>query len=95
MKKIPTQIRLKSKVTYEIVWAEVIGDKEKTMAECRYDTKQIVIKSGQSEQENWKCLIHEILHALEFEYRIPVPHKIIYLLEEAIYKLAKLNGWLD
>jgi len=95
MKRIPSQIRIKSKVKYEIVWTEQIGESEKTLAECRYDSKQILIKTGQSETENWKCFIHEVFHALEFEYRIPIPHKIIYLLEEAIFKLIKLNGWLE
>lgn len=95
MKKIPSSIRIKSKVRYEIVWTEAIGENDKTLAECRYDSKQIVIKSGQSETENWKCFIHECFHALEFEYRIPIPHKIIYLLEDAVFKLVKLNGWID
>jgi len=95
MKKIPHKIRIKSKVTYEIVWSDTIGESQKTLAECRYDSKQILIKSGQSEAENWKCFIHEVFHALEFEYRIPIPHKIIYLLEEAVFKLVSLNGWLE
>jgi hypothetical protein len=94
-KKIPSKIRIKSKETYEVVWTDLIGENEKTLAECRYDHKQIVIKNGQSETENWKCFIHECLHAMEFEYRIPVPHKIVYLLEEAIFKLLKLNGFLN
>lgn len=95
MKKLPSQIRIKRNVTYEIVWSDIIGENPETLAECRYESKQIVIKVGQSESQNWKCLIHELFHALEFEYRIPIPHKIIYLLEEAIFKLIKLNKFLD
>lgn len=95
MKKIPSSIRLKSKVKYEVVWAEIIGDNENTLAECRYESRQILIKIGQSETDNWKAFIHEVIHALEFEYRIPIPHKITYLLEEAVFKMIKLNGWLD
>jgi hypothetical protein len=95
MRRIPSSIRIKSKVKYEIVWTELIGESEKTLAECRYDTKQILIKAGQPETENWKCFIHEVLHAIEFEYCIPIPHKIIYLLEEAIFKFIKLNGFLE
>jgi hypothetical protein len=94
-KKLPNKIRFKSKVTYEVLFSDCIGDKETTLAECRYDHKQILIKNGQSDQENWKCLIHEIIHGLEFEYRIPIPHKIVYLLETAVFKYLKLNGFLD
>lgn len=95
MRKIPNNIRIKSKIKYEVVWTDLIGENDKTLAECRYDSKQIVIRNGQSETETWKSFIHECLHALEFEYRIPVPHKIIYLLEDGIFKLLKLNGYLD
>lgn len=95
MKKIPTTIRITSKVKYHVVWADIIGENEDTLAECRYEEKQIIIKTGQSETENWKCFIHEVFHALEFEYRIPIPHKIVYLLEEAVFKLIKLNGLID
>lgn len=95
MKKIPNSIRIKSNVKYEVVWTGLVGESEKTLAECRYDTKQILIKTDQTETENWKCFIHEVFHALEFEYRIPIPHKIIYLLEVAVFKLIKLNGWID
>ena len=95
MRKIPNTIKLKSKVKYEIIFADVIGEKESTMAECRYDFKQIVIKNGQSETETWKSFIHELIHAIEFEFRIPIPHKITYLLEDAVFRVAKINGYLD
>ena len=95
MRNIPHSIRIKSKVKYEVVWSDLIQEDNKTLAMCRYEEKQIVIKNGQSETDNWKCFIHEVCHAIEFEYRIPIPHKIIYLLEDAIFKLIKLNGWLD
>lgn len=95
MKTIPTSIRIKSKIKYEVVWTDLIGGNEKTLAECRYDSKQIVIKNGQSDTDKLKAFIHEVFHAIEFEYRIPIPHKIIYLLEHAIFKIIKLNGWLE
>jgi hypothetical protein len=41
-----------------------------------------------------KTLIHEVIHAIEFEWNQPIPHKITYTLEEGIWKILKLNGWI-
>ena len=91
--KLPHKIRIKSKVAYEVVWAERIGDDETTLGECRYDTKQIVLKTGMSDTEVMKTLIHEVFHAMAFEYDIQIPHKAIYHLEHSVYKVIKLNKW--
>lgn len=95
MKKIPSTIRVKRGVTYEVVFTDIIVENEKTLAECRKDFKQIVIKNGQTELENWACFIHEFLHMLEFEFNIPLAHKLVYKLEKFILKVLVLNGWLD
>lgn len=95
MKKLPATVKVKRGVTYEVVFTDIIGDNPNTLAECRKDFRQIVIKNGQSEVENWACFIHEFLHVLEFEFKIPLAHKLVYKLEKFILKVFLLNGWLD
>ena len=95
MKKIPSSIKVKKGITYEVVWADLIEDNPETLAMCRKDSRQIVIKNGQTESASWEAFIHEYLHMLEFEFKIPIPHPLVYKLETAIFKTMKLNKWLD
>jgi|GEM_PF-2937288 len=63
-----------------------------TAGQCDGDQKEILIDSGQSKREKAKTLIHEILHAFEYEYNIKIPHKLIYQLEEPIYRFL-VDNW--
>ena len=90
--KIPPRIRITPKATYEIVWIDGFVKKDQ-VGECRYEEKQIVIKKGISEKEQIDTLIHEFLHAWEFEYKIKISHKAVYQLETAITNFFKINGF--
>lgn len=90
--KIPARLKIKNKVVYEIVWVDSFADPD-VLGECRFDTKQIVLKQGQSEREIMKTFIHESLHAMEFERGIKIPHKVIYQLEDAVYYFLFHNDW--
>ena len=91
--EFPTKIRITSKISYEIVWVPTF-DCPKTVGECRYESKQIVLRQGESPTNTFKTLLHEVLHAMEFEYKIDIPHKTIYGLEHAIERVLKLNSWV-
>lgn len=98
--KIPSKVRITSKVCYEVVFVDhFIDDDPKskylTRGECRKEQKQIVIKNGMSKTETYKTLLHEILHAVEFESKHPIPHKTVYMLEKNLWRLLKLNKWID
>lgn len=54
----------------------------------------IQIKKSLSDKEKILCLIHELLHALEFEYKLDIPHKLIYKFERAVYRFLKLNKFI-
>ena len=95
MKTIPHSVKVKKGLVYEVVWSDLIGENSDTLAECRRDLKQIIIKNGQSERANWECFIHEVLHLIEFEFKIPLSHPLVYKLEKAIIKILINNGWLD
>lgn len=91
---IPPKIRLSQRVVYEIVWSDEICGDEDTLGECRYDVRQIAISTKQSETDKMKTFIHETLHAISHEFKIPLTHKVIYALEHIIYRIMALNGWL-
>ena len=92
--KIPTKVRITSKITYEVVWTDLIGNDPKTLGECRMDSRQILLKNGQSKTEAEKTFLHECLHAVEFESGISIPHNTVEVLEKGLYRVLKLNGWL-
>jgi hypothetical protein len=58
---------------------------------CDPSTRTIYLKKGMSKSQLFRTFIHEILHGLEFEYDIPVPHKVVYQLEKAIGDLLMTN----
>ena len=90
--KIPSHIKIKNKVVYEIVWVESFVDSD-VLGECRFDARQIVLKKGQSERETFKTFMHELMHAMEVERGIKITHRAIYQMEEAIYYLLFHNVW--
>jgi hypothetical protein len=90
--KVPSHIKIKNKVSYEIVWVESFED-DTTVGECRFDARQIAIKTGLSKRETIKTFIHEVLHAIEFERGIKIQHKAIYQLEDAVFYLLFHNDW--
>lgn len=90
--KIPPRLKIKNKVVYEIVWVESFADPD-VLGECRFDSKQIAIKDGLSEREAFKTFVHEVLHAVEFERGVKIPHRAIYQLEDAVFYLLFHNDW--
>jgi hypothetical protein len=93
--KIPNEIRIKRDVTYAILWRDSMGvdyKGRKIYGECNGKEKQIILTIDQSKTESIKTLTHEIFHCIEYEYKIALPHPIICILEEAIYRILKLNG---
>jgi hypothetical protein len=91
--KWPNKVRIKARVHYEIVWTDEFVDAPDNRGECRFDTKQIVLLRGMADGPTFETLIHELLHAIEFEYEIKMPHASIYALEGAIHAILKYNGW--
>lgn len=89
--KIPAKVRITSKVSYEVVFAEKVADDPECRGICRFDPKQIVLLMGQSEQMMVKTFLHEVLHAVDHEHEIGLQHKHVYALEDALAKLFRLN----
>lgn len=92
--KIPSEVRIKRGVYYSIKWQEVIEGDADCLGLCDPAEQVITMKLGMSDTEVAKTFIHELLHAIEAEWEQPIPHKIIYTLEEGIFKILKLNRWV-
>lgn len=91
--KIPPRIRIKARVFYEIVWQEKIADDDHCLGLCDLDKKIIYLRIGMSEAETFKTLLHETLHAISAEHDFELPHKTVYALEDAIFRVLKLNSF--
>lgn len=91
---LPNQIRIKSKISYEIVYQDEIKNDPDCVGLCDPNNRHIYIKNGLSKTELRKTLLHELCHAWCFEYHINIPHESIYKLEEAILKTLTLNKWI-
>ncbi|NDD53353.1 hypothetical protein EBZ39_05685 [bacterium] len=93
--KIPSRVRIKKGIHYEIVFQDVIRNDPDCLGFCDGDARIIYLKTGQSEKELLKSLIHEILHSLTFEYsNLKISHSAIYELEDPILRLLILNKWI-
>jgi hypothetical protein len=92
--KLPSKIRIKKSVAYDVVRQDRIKDDPDCLGLCDGESRIIFIKSGLSDSEELKTLIHEIFHAIEFEFDVPIPHATIHKLEAPIIRILKLNKWI-
>lgn len=58
---------------------------------CDVDKKVIVLLNSMPKKESEEILQHEVLHAIEEEYGIPLTHKIIYSLQGPLADLIRNN----
>ena len=92
--KIPSKVRIKSKVHYEIVWQDRIAEDDHCLGLCDPQKRIIYLKLGMSETETFKTFVHELFHALSAEHNFELPHRTVYALEDAVFKIIKLNKWI-
>jgi hypothetical protein len=92
--KLPPRIRLKKGVTYEILRQDEIASDPDCMGLCNADNRTIIIKTSLSDTQALETLIHELLHAIAFEFQIKIPHSLIYAIERPIIRILKLNKWI-
>lgn len=95
IKLIPSSIRIKKDVAYEVLWNEEFLKDKSQLGECRSGPKQIVINKNQSNTEAFKTFLHEMLHAIAFETKeLALTEKQVRLLEDGLFRVLKLNGLL-
>ncbi len=54
---------------------------------CDADSKIIGLSRNQTRKEMFSTLVHEVIHALEAEYNLPIGHARINKIEEVIIDL--------
>lgn len=92
--KFPKKIRVTSRATYKIIWVNRFLSDHEQSGECSPSPRRIYIRLGLSERERWYTLLHELLHAIEFEYGCDLGHPKINMLEKALYRILRLNKHL-
>lgn len=55
------------------------------------ETHTIWIRAGMTKAMTFRTLVHECLHAIEFEYELKVKHSLVYQLERAISDFFLMN----
>lgn len=90
---IPSRIRITAKTDYEVFLVDHFPEAD-TMGSCCSDSRQILIRNDLTPRQKTITLIHEILHAMQFEYGIKIPHESVDQLDEAIERCLRLNKWL-
>lgn len=88
--KIPHKVKIKPGVFYEVVWVDKFDDPDQ-LGYCTADKRLIYIKKDLSEKESMTIFLHELLHALEFEYGLKIPHKLIYSLQDPLWFVFNAN----
>ena len=63
----------------------------KTMGHCDQDKKEILLKHDLCKEEMESTLIHEVIHAIDFEGNIKLTEKQTLKLEAGIYEFFRVN----
>jgi len=71
---------------YDVKFVRKI-DADNTLGLCCSGSKTIWIRQKQTRQDTFLTFIHELLHAIEFEYELNIEHKLIHDLEKPIADL--------
>lgn len=69
-------------------WVEKFKEPD-TVGQCDPGTRVISLKRG--EKDTFSTLIHEVLHAIQFEKGVKLTHKNIYELEGPLATVLRLN----
>lgn len=64
-----------------------LAEGENTRGLCCSGSETIYLLIGLSAKERFETFVHETLHAVEFEYKIKIPHRLIYDLEAPLARL--------
>jgi len=86
---IPPKVRIKARISYPIHYSDLIDDDPNCNGRAYPDKRIIVLKNGISKTALNEAFIHEVLHAIEYEYTDGIPHSVVYALGASILKIFK------
>lgn len=90
IKDYPKELFLKGDC-YKVVFVKNL----KNLGEVDPSSHTLRIRAGMSRNETFKTFIHEVLHIIEFSWPLPIPHKLVYNLEEAIFSFLLDNFFTE
>ena len=90
VKDYPREIYVKD-ITYQIRYVNTIKGKKRLLGLCDDDAKIIWVRKTQSPRGIFRTLLHELLHAIEYEYDVLLKHNRIGVLEVALEALLTDN----
>jgi len=91
LRDIPKTVLVNGNI-WEIRYCRSIENEPDAVGLCDSHDKEILIVTSICQDEKARTLIHELIHAIEFEYDIQIPHNLVYKLEEPIYRLI-CDNW--
>jgi hypothetical protein len=92
---IPHKVQIKPGVFYMVAYVDKFDD-PKQRGRCaskheKFGSRTIFIQKGLGPRLEQETFVHELLHAIEFEYNVTIPHRLIYALEYPLRRLFSLN----
>jgi len=91
LRKYPKELHVNEE-TYSVRFVDKIpGEKLDVHGICDSGKHEILIRKDLTKSQTFRVFIHEVLHALEFEYEIKIEHKTVHQLEKAIGDLFIAN----
>jgi hypothetical protein len=78
---------------YELRFVRSIPEAQNAVGLCDEGAQVIKIAYGQSPRERFRTFLHELLHAVDFEYKLRLPHRLIYRLEGPLADALLNLGW--
>lgn len=91
--EIPSSIKINAKKIYEVLHIDEFAHGD-YLGECRFEPAQIVIKKGQSPKEEFSTFLHEVIHMISEEAKVPLTEKQVLRLEKFVLKLLIVNNWI-
>ena len=89
--KLPPRVRITHKASYEVVYTDHLMEGD-VVGECRPDSKQIVLYTGQTPTQLLSTFIHETIHAINFETPgLNITENQTLKLEKALLRFLRLN----
>lgn len=94
IKEFPKEIEIKDGIFYKIKFKRTLQN-SKYDGICFFHDKEIWISTGLTRRERLETFWHEVQHALDYEWELKIPHKMIYNLEKPMSFLFSRNTWIQ
>ena len=67
------------------------GQPQSDLGNCDPSDSTMRIRLKQTRREYFQTFMHEVLHAIEFEYDMKIPHNVVHDLEEPLARFIEEN----